>query len=346
MAHELSFINDRAEFAFLTGTPVWHGFGQEVPAEHAGSIDYWLAASNMGNWTIKTAPTLCYDDASDEVITFPSRKLLYRSDTRQPLADVGAGYNVVQPREVVEFFRDITATMGFDMVTCGVLFGGRKFWAQASIGKPVSILGQEQVNGHLLLATSCDGSMKTRAQYTTTCVVCNNTLRMATATDRDSVEMSHATQFNADQVKEALELKPEAFLRWQRTAEQMAGYRLDSRRAADFFDLVFNGAIPELVAADNLLPATLEQLEAVHGQQERGNSRAIDRCIELYSGDMLGGNLDARRNTLWGAVNCVTEYIDHHRPTKTMDARIERAWFGDGASIKSRAWEEALLMAA
>lgn len=338
MAHELSFINDVAEFAFLQGTPVWHGFGQEVPPDQAHNIDYWLHASNMGNWSIKEAPALCYDADSDEIITFDSRKLLYRSDNRQPLADVGVGYNVVQPEQVVRFFENIIKSMGFNMVTCGVLFGGKRFWAQADIGQTVSILGQERVEGKLLLATSCDGSMKTRAQYTTTCVVCNNTLRMATATDADSVELSHTGVFNAEQIQEVLELKPESFILWQKEAEQMAKISLSSKEAANFFDLVFNKPLPA-----TLLPATLEQIE--EQTQERTN-RHIDKCIELFNGAMIGGNLSGRNSTLWGAVNCVTEYIDHHRQTKTMDARIDRAWFGDGAKIKDRAWSEASLMAA
>lgn len=343
MSHELSFINDRAEFAFLTGTPVWHGYGQEVPVEHANSIDYWLQASNMGNWIIKQAPVLAYDTDDDAVITFEGRKLLYRSDTKQPLADVGVGYNIVQPRQVVEFFRSICDTMGFRLVTCGVLFGGRKFWAQADIGQTVSILGQERVDGKLLLATSCDGSMKTRAQYTTTCVVCNNTLRMATATDRESVEMSHAGIFDEEAIKTALELKPEAFIRWQAMAEKLASVKLDVRHAESLFDLVFNG--PQTMA---LVPATADQLAdpSMAVATDRGNHRAIDTCLRLFNGEGLGMNLPGRQQTLWGAVNSVTEFIDHHRQTKTMDARIDRAWFGDGGTIKNRIWDEALKIAA
>ena len=196
-----------------------------------------------------------------------------------------------------------------------------------------------ELEGKLLLATSCDGSMKTRAQYTTTCVVCNNTLRMATATDSESVELSHTGVFNAETIQEALELKPEAFLLWQKAAEQMAQYQLSSKQASAFFDLIFNGPI----AADSLLPATFGQIEE---QTAERTNRHIDKCIELFNGEMIGGNLGARHNTLWGAVNCVTEYTDHWRQTKTMDARIDRAWFGDGAKVKDRAWDEALRMAA
>jgi len=340
MAHELSFINGIAEFAYLTGTPVWHGFGQAIPEDQAHNIDAWLYASNMGNWSIKTAPVLAYDADADELISFDGRKLLYRSDTKQPLADVGYGYNVVQPAEVVRFFEQLIDTMGFKMITCGCLFGGRKFWAQADIGSPVSILGQERVEGKLLLATSCDGSMKTRAQYTTTAVVCNNTLRMATASDSNSVELSHSGVFNADQVKEALELKPEAMLKWQKLAEQMTSIKINQKQAGDFFDKIFNGQLPLPEDGGLVLPEQLDLMIA-----ERSNTH-IDTCLNLFSGAGTGMHLAGRDHTLWGAVNSVTEYIDHWRKTKTMDARIDRAWFGDGANFKDQAWDEAVLMAA
>jgi phage/plasmid-like protein (TIGR03299 family) len=344
MAHELSFINGVAEFAFLQGTPVWHGFGQMVPLDQANNIDAWLYQSNMGMWTIKSAPTLCYDDERGTVITLPSKKILYRSDTLAPLADVGVGYNVVQPREIVQFFEDLIHTMGFQMVTCGVLFGGRRFWAQADIGQDISILGQESVKGKLLIATSCDLSMKTRAQYTTTCVVCNNTLRMATASDKNYVEIAHGSKFDADGVKQALELQPDAMLRWKKLAEAMSSIKLERQKAELFFDCVFNGPLPQLENIDQF-PATAEQLQGIQLKlAEERSSKHIERCLELWDGQGLGMELDCRHHTLWGAVNSVTEYIDHHRATRTMDARIDRAWFGDGASYKNTAWEQAVEM--
>lgn len=345
MSHELSFINGHAEFAFLTGTPVWHGFGQEVPAVHADSLDYWLQASNMGNWHIKSAPVLGYDLDDDEIISMPDRKILYRSDTKLPLADVGANFNVVQPREVVDFFRKLIAEMGFKMVTCGVLFGGKRLWAQADIGEAVSILGQEKVEGRLLLTTANDGSSKTRAQYTQVCVVCNNTLRAALGQGKEMVELSHAGVFNPDDMHEALELRHGAALEWQKLAEKMAQYKLNSRQAAVLFDYAFNSVQLPVAQAD--VPEADE--DAIEAEYEpAGNVKAIERCIELFDGnkEFIGGDLSGRQGTLWGAVNCVTQFIDHERPTKSMDARIERAYWGDGANIKSRAWEGALDLAA
>jgi phage/plasmid-like protein (TIGR03299 family) len=86
---------------------------------------------------------------------------------------------VVQPREVLEFYRDLTEVAGYELETAGVLKAGRKFWALARTGKSAALKGNDVVNGYLLLATSCDGTLATVAMPTTVRVVCNNTLTIA-----------------------------------------------------------------------------------------------------------------------------------------------------------------------
>jgi hypothetical protein len=41
-------------------------------------------------------------------------------------------------------------------------------------------------------------------------------------------------------------------------------------------------------------------------------------------------------------LNSVTEYVDHHRRARSDDHRREAAWFGQGAQLKQKAWEEVL----
>jgi len=41
-------------------------------------------------------------------------------------------------------------------------------------------------------------------------------------------------------------------------------------------------------------------------------------------------------------LNAVTEFIDHQRRAKTVDHRLDSAWFGTGAAVKNRALEQAM----
>ncbi|MFX9212966.1 DUF932 domain-containing protein, partial [Acinetobacter baumannii] len=65
------------------------------------------------------------------IMSYPENKVLFRSDTQAPLSVVSQRYQVVQPQEILEFYRDLTEVSGFELETAGVLKGGKKFWALA-----------------------------------------------------------------------------------------------------------------------------------------------------------------------------------------------------------------------
>ena len=60
----------------------------------------------------------------------------------------------------------------------------------------------------------------------------------------------------------------------------------------------------------------------------------------LYDGGGKGAILASTRGTAWGLLNSVTEYVDHHRRAHSEDHRRNAAWFGQGAQLKQRAWDE------
>ena len=54
-----------------------------------------------------------------------------------------------------------------------------------------------------------------------------------------------------------------------------------------------------------------------------------------------GQNGTTCHETLWGAVNAVTYFVDHIRSTKSIE-QMDSAWFGSGALLKGKAWDRAL----
>ena len=161
--------------AYVGETP-WHNLGQQLPAKQP--IDVWAREAGM-DWTIRETPVryMAVDSGAGsgagtssragtsvselygEPMEFPDQKVLYRSDTKAALSVVSSRYQVVQPKEVLEFYRDLTEVSGYELETAGVLKAGRKFWALARTGKSSTLKGNDVVNGYLLLATSCDGTL-------------------------------------------------------------------------------------------------------------------------------------------------------------------------------------------
>ena len=63
-----------------------------------------------------------------------------------PIGVVSQRFQVVQPGEILEFYRDLTEVGGFELETAGVLREGRKVWAMARTGQSAILKGRDQVD--------------------------------------------------------------------------------------------------------------------------------------------------------------------------------------------------------
>jgi hypothetical protein len=79
---------------------------------------------------------------------------------------------------------------------------------------------------------------------------------------------------------------------------------------------------------------------------QQPNLKVLNHVFNLYIGDGMGASMASANDTAWGLVNAVTQYVDHERRARSSDNRLDSAWFGAGASIKQKALDEALTLAA
>lgn len=311
-----------AEMAYVGETP-WHGLGQSL--KEGASIETWRQAAGM-DWSINRCPVQ-YGLGGD-IQTCEDAHVLFRSDTKASLGIVSPRYQVVQPAEVLEFFRDLTETNGYSLNTAGTLFDGKRFWALAKVGEDAVVMGEDRVGGFLLLSTSCDGSLATTAKFTTVRVVCNNTLSMAlkkSAASAGTFTLRHTTKFDPQQAKDKLGLATGQFSEFMLAARNLAKKSVTNKKAGDFVESLLKDT--KTVLSDNV----------------RG-SRQYARIMGLFNGSAMGGTLLGAEGTLWGLVNATTEFVDHHARAQTIDARLTSAWFGRGDELKSAALERALAL--
>ena len=314
--------------AYAGATP-WHGLGNNLPRKQP--IEVWQREAGM-DWQILESPVHFKSDAIGHlgaIHSFPEQKVLYRSDTKAPLSVVSNRYHTVQPREVLEFYRDLTEVSGYELETAGVLKGGRKFWALARTGQTTELKGNDQVNGYLLLATSCDGTLATTATPTTVRVVCNNTLTIALDSTAKAIKVPHNTRFDPQVVKKQLGIAVSQWDAFMHRMRMLSERKVQWHEAMGFFMSVLCDASP-----NSPLPAVLP------------NERALRKVQSLYEGQGRGSTLESAQGTAWGLLNAVTEYVDHERRARSTEYRMDSAWFGQGAQIKQRALEAALQLAA
>lgn len=387
MAHELTIrANGSAEMAYVGDLP-WHGLGQQLAA--GAPIEVWRTAAGM-EWHVMRAPVeyRAMIDGAERVMPFADvetgetkREVLYRSDTGAPLGVLSPGYRIVQPADVLEFFRDLTADAGYTLETAGTLFGGRKFWALARVASG-SVGADDAIGGFVLLNTSCDGTTETEARRTTVRVVCNNTLTMARAYGangpRPVVKVGHRETFDgkrAQRVKRDLGIAREEFAQFLDDARKLAAYKVTDAEAAEFVRAILRpdeaaakqaaaqaaDAVAEasraieaaaasagtLVGADLAaklaasIGAPATTNEATETKQRRA-PRGEAAILDLFHGRGMGSQFASADGTAWGLLNAVTEFVDHEATAKSDSHRAASAWFGAGEELKTAAYTAAM----
>jgi phage/plasmid-like protein (TIGR03299 family) len=248
--------------------------------------------------------------------SFSGNNVLYRSDTNAPLSIVSDKYHVVQPQQVLEFFRDLVEEHGFTLETAGTLRGGKRIWALARTNFDDEIVANDKVKTYLLLVTSCDKGLATTAQYTSVRVVCNNTLHMSLdkASFANQVRLRHTTEFDASALHAELGLNAKVV-------------------ASEFMDKM--KTLANTSVSDALAQKIIEDI--FHKQGVTGPIRArkgFETIMQLFRGAGKGAMMDGVRGTGWGLVNAVTEYTDFKVRARNQDYRLNSAWFGVGANMK------------
>ena len=324
MAHELDFSKGRPAIAY-TGEVPWHGFGEAMDEKQP--LDAWRVAAGL-DWDVKSDPIfrergMIYGNYSgyEEV---PNKRVLSRSDNNAILSVVSDRYKVVQPEEVMSFFKQLIERQGFKMSTAGSLKGGRRIWAMADCAEDFSI-GTDKVGAHLLLATSYDGTFSTTAQFTSIRTVCNNTLQFAL--DRGSeggiVKIPHNQDFNAWDIQAELGLDA-SWMTFRNNVTALADHKVTKREAIEFFLTVVG--------------VTQEEM-ATSGKQLFN----VKKLLSIYESGP-GAQLPSAKDTAWGLVNAVTYMADHGRRAKDNGARFDSASFGSGANMKRNALRAAIEM--
>lgn len=323
MSANISFVGGVAQMAY-TGIVPWHGLGSSLPQN--APLEIWLKEAGM-LWEAKKTKQMFRDE--DGTIHYGDDNILYRSDTKATLGTCSDRYQIVQPGEVMDFYRDLVDLQGFTIETAGCLDGGKRLWALAKTDGEIAVGGTvDRMNTYLMLATSFDGSMATIGKFTSIRVVCQNTLSMSLGDGAAKIAVPHSTSFDARKMKEQLGIYEAATNQMQEQVDILAKRKMSDAEAMRFIMDVLAG---KDVKAEEL---------------STRNSNIIQSVFGLYKGAGMGSSLPVANGTAWGALNAITENIDHHINCRDNNNRIKSAWFGKGDELKTNAFKQALALAA
>lgn len=327
MSHELATTATGALAVAYLGTMPWHRGGTSMRPEDARDPCRWAPPAGLDYEVLSADP---FADVTTGGVTTrvpaPSAKMLVRSDTLETLSIVGRDYKVVQPAEVLGFFRDIVADGGMEMETAGALLNGRRIWAQAKRARAYRLGGQgdgaDLLHPRLLFVTSYDTHLASRVGGTTVRVVCNNTLSHAVMLGIAGVRIPHSSVFDERAVKVELGLLDDRMERFMTMADRFASRPLGEAEALAYFR--------EVCA------------RTIRRGKEEATRQAIALEVQTLGEELRhgkGSDLVTARNTLWGAVNAITARVDHASRARSAETRFASAQFGEGLRRKRIAVE-------
>jgi phage/plasmid-like protein (TIGR03299 family) len=277
MSHDLDTTTGEAAMVYVGEQP-WHELGKKLP--EGQPIEEWLKAARL-EWQLEKLPVQYFFDS--KLQTMEDRFVLVRSDSGTALSVVSGDYHVVQPHEVLEFYRDLIELYGYQLETAGALDGGRKVWALAKTG----LVGESQENSgdklaaYVLLATSCDKTLATTAAFTSIRVVCQNTLFFArkdvAKMQRPHIKIPHSSRFDAEKAKTDLGLLDEAWSTFISKVRAMVKRKMQPQEIESFF-------------VDLLMPPKAKDLSP-KAQREKAALMALSRSAP-------GQELPTAKNTL------------------------------------------------
>ncbi len=261
----------------------------------------------------------------------PGSRAVIRTDRREPIAVVGRRYAPVQNTDAFAFFDGLVGEGKAVYETAGSLGRGRRIWLQARLPEDVWVTESDNVGKYLLLTNSHDGGGALRALFTPIRVACKNTLLAALDQAGGSgISIRHVGDVlgRAKEAERLLGISLKYFDTFREQAQAFAHHEMRKQAVARYFEEL----VPDPRTGD---PSRAEKTR-----------ESLHRLFETGKGNDLPGS----RGTLWSALNAVTEFVDHERPTRLREGdsaaekRFESALFGSGAQLKERAWNWALAL--
>ena len=297
----------QAKMAYANREIPWHRLG--VPMNGLQTADAMLKAAQADFDVVTTAVAAV--DANGEFIRNPDGSPVIIDDSRATvrvntdgsfdgLATVGTRYVVQQNKECLESALAVVgAAQGSAVVdTCGVLHGGKEFFASLDLGSlvidPAGI--NDKIERYLLVRNGHDGRTAITFANTSIRAVCKNTV-IAGLRDAQRVFTARHTR-NADTVieeaQQVLNISTEWATSFRATANKLLSISMPSSGLG--LNKYINTLFPEKTGET---------------ARQRKNRETIHSTIRaLYENELNAGSCG---HNAWAAYNAAVEYLDHYR---------------------------------
>ena len=242
-------------------------------------------------------------------------------------------------QETFRFYKAYFDSGNAEIDTVGSLDGARIIWALARLNEKITLPGDDELKGYILLASRHEDREKIEIQFLTVRSACNSMLKISSKA-RPTVKNSFRRVF-----KSTLPFLSESAQRFDEEMTEKANTTIEMGRTAisnfaktaqNLVDKTVNEKIAEKYMTEVFKPDPLKNEGKAAEEQAKKNAKS---ALDAF-GSAPGQNLKSTQMTAWGLLTAVTYTAD--RLGKTPDSRLRQSWFGPNAKIKKRALELAL----
>lgn len=312
MAHGIEINKDgKAKMAYADRQVPWHRLGVAMSGLQTASAMLEAAQADFDVVLAEVAAV----DANGEILRNPDGSIVKITDSRATLrvnsdgtfdglSTVGTRFTIQQNREVMDRAIDIVGATDGDAVvdTCGVLDGGREFFACIDLGSLViDPLGVgDTIQRYLLVRNGHNGKTPVTFANTSIRAVCKNTVIAGLSTAKSIFTARHTR--NADNAMEEARTILGMSVEWAKaftaTAEQLLKVEINQFKIDR--------------TLQNLFPMKPEETE----RQKKNRDETWSIVKGLYVNSNNAGGFG---NNGWSLLNSIGEYLDHYRDANSID---------------------------
>ena len=286
------------------------GLGHE--AEGFNNISDALTEHNL-NWGVELRPTF-YRKADGQLGQIKDGFAVVRTDTDAVLGRVGSDYTPLENSKALAHADRLIEIGAASLDAVFELKGGRKVGASLRLNEDLTVAGEDPHALYITMITSHDGSTATMTNVTPIRLWCTNQLSLSFRNARHAWSVRHLSKIE-DQlalVRSELEYVTTYKEEFEKTGETLVLTKMSEREMR----MIAEAALSFVASEDS-------------------KKKSVDSIIETWNTSALIG--DDYRNTAWGALNAVTEWVDHKRNYRSAEAKYTVITSGFGARVRNNA---------
>lgn len=258
------------------------------------------------NWTVAKRPFL--RNTPDGPTPSTRSHEVYRTDTGEELGTVKSHYQVYQNADAFAFADSLVQTGQARWADAGLQGNGWRIFVTMELTEKFVVLGDDPHSLYIVLQTSHDGSAAVRGFLTPIRYWCTNQNDLLPGSSLSRFSYQHMTNLH-DRLKEA-----------QLSFQQAMSYENELKKIAE-----------QLVK----VPVDGNKLRVIlYNTVPEKRARRTELIEEILATYQLSTTIEPYRHNGWGAVNAVTEHMDHVIARRTGNARFEQIMTGEGAKLR------------